>query len=569
MVSRSTKWRHEKERPPTSIVQLESPPSPKRCRIAHFQSGQESSIIRPDEQKQSRTDCNSSTSHSRINVDFASDHPAPQLRVPSFNSNTSLPSLDSPPASNLLQSPGDALTEASGLCLDDILLNLHARTHRTVDQSDDEDSEGALEGDVVEAADAVDHETDGFWNGEDAAIDDDVDPREGIVSDWDLLAEEFIAEAEELGTFEHSLLQTRGSLAFLCSGELSISDHDLNILRPFRMKIRNNLTDSTYHEMFYNFSNAGMENLAKTRSHVRALSRFEPVKFACCINSCICYAGPYADLDECPKCETSRLTESGQPRRIFSYMPIIPRLRALMSNRTYATLLQYRADEHEKTHRPGTITDIFDGLHYRSLLEERVVVGDRTYPHNYFSDHRDIALGFATDGFAPFKKQKHTAWILLIFNYNLPPEQRFQKDNILCVGIIPGPKKPWDADSFIYPLVRELLELAIGVSTYDALSRNLFALHAYVITGFGDIPAVSMLMHMKGHNALCPCRMCRILGIRIPDSRNKILYVPLSRRNHPAPTNVVEYHPGQLPLRSHDHFMEEAEAVESAPTETR
>jgi hypothetical protein len=238
-----------------------------------------------------------------------------------------------------------------------------------------------------------------------------------------------------------------------------------------------------------------------------------------------------------------------------------------MSNPTYATQLQYRADEHAKTRRPGTITDIFDGLHYRALLGERVVVGGQMYPHNYFSDHRDIALGFATDGFAPFKKRKHTTWILLIFNYNLPPDQRFQKDNILCVGIIPGPKKPWDADSFIYPLVRELLELAIGVPTYDALSKRLFALHAYVITGFGDIPAVSMLMHMKGHNGLCPCRMCSILGIRIPDSRNKTLYVPLSRRNHPTPTDVVEYRPEKLPLRSHDGFMAQAKAVESAPTE--
>lgn len=168
------------------------------------------------------------------------------------------------------------------------------------------------------------------------------------------------------------------------------------------MKIRNNLTASTFHEMSYNFSKAGMENLAKTRSHVRALSRFEPVKFACCINSCICYTGSYADLEECPKCGTSRLNESGRARRTFSYMPLIPRLRALMSNRTYATHLQYRADEHPKTRRPGTTTDIFDGLHYRSLLNERVVVGDQKCPHNYFSDHRDIALGFATDGFAPF-----------------------------------------------------------------------------------------------------------------------------------------------------------------------
>ena len=312
-----------------------------------------------------------------------------------------------------------------------------------------------------------------------------------------------------------------------------------------------------------------MENIAKTRLLVRSLARFEPVRFACCINSCICYAGPYAELDECPKCGASRLNESGRARRTFSYMPLIPHLRALVSNCTFAPRLQYRADEHANAHKPGTTTDIFDGRHYQSLLGERVVVGDRTLPHNYFSDRRDIALGFATDGFAPFKKRKHTAWILLIFNYNLPPDQRFQKDNILCAGIIPGPKKPWDADSFIYPLVRELLELANGVSAYDTLSNSLFALHAYVIASFGDIPAVSMLMHMKGHNSLCPCRMCEIQGIRIPDSQNKALYVPLSRRNYPVPVDVVEYHPEKLPLRSHDCFMAQAESVESAPTEVR
>src|SRR5258708_688763 len=228
---------------------------------------------------------------------------------------------------------------------------------------------------------------------------------------------------------------------------------------------------------------------------------------------------------------------------MFSYMPLIPRLCALMSNHTHTTHLQYRADEHAKNHRPGTITDIFDGHHYCSLLGERVVVGDRTYPHNYFSDHHNITLSFTTDGFAPFKKQKHTTWILLIFNYNLPPEEHFQKDNIFCVRIIPGPKKPWDADSFIYLLVCELLELKISVSAYDALSRSLFALHAYIITGFGDIPAVSMLMHMKGHNGLCPCQMCSIQAIHIPDSRNKMLYMLLSAAiipRRPVMSSIVQ-----------------------------
>jgi hypothetical protein len=46
-------------------------------------------------------------------------------------------------------------------------------------------------------------------------------------------------------------------------------------------------------------------------------------------------------------------------------------------------------------------------------------------------------------------------------------------------------------------LVRELLKLLIGMSAYDALLRGLFALYTYIITGFGDIPTVFMLMHVR------------------------------------------------------------------------
>jgi len=335
------------------------------------------------------------------------------------------------------------------------------------------------------------------------------------------------------------------------------------------MMIRNNLTALAFNEMCYTFSKTGMENLARTQSHVRSLSCFRPIVFVCCVNLCICYTGKYADLDKCLKCKMSHLNKSGQARHTFSYMPLIPCLHALMSNRTYATHLQYCADEHAKTSTcmPGITTDIFNGLHYRLLLGERVVARDRTLAHNYFLDHHDIMLSFATDSFAPFKKQKHTAWILLLFNYNLPPDQCFQKDNILCAGIIPSPKKPWDTDSFIYLLTQELLELADGVSAYDSLLRSLFSLHAYVIAGFGDIPTVSMLMHMKGHNGSRPCRMCEIQGIGIPDSQNRMLYMPLSHRDHPKPTDVIEYHPERLLLHSHDSFIAQAKSMVSMPTE--
>src|SRR6266852_1161721 len=152
-VSRSTVWRS----PP--IEQLESPPPPKRSHITHFQVGQESFVIQPGKQKQSRTDNNFSTSHPRADTSSSSsEHPQSsisQLHAPLFEFNPSLPG--SPQASNLPQSSEDARSEASGLLVDDVLLDLHAQTHQTADQNHDEDYGDTLKGDAVEVADPVDH----------------------------------------------------------------------------------------------------------------------------------------------------------------------------------------------------------------------------------------------------------------------------------------------------------------------------------------------------------------------------------------------------------------------------
>jgi hypothetical protein len=76
--------------------------------------------------------------------------------------------------------------------------------------------------------------------------------------------------------------------------------------------------------------------------------------------------------------------------------------------------------EHE--HGPGTTTDVFDGLHCRSLRAKAVEINGIKQKHKYFSDLHDIALGASWDGFAPFKRRKKTIWPLIRFLHNLPPE---------------------------------------------------------------------------------------------------------------------------------------------------
>jgi hypothetical protein len=99
------------------------------------------------------------------------------------------------------------------------------------------------------------------------------------------------------------------------------------------------------------------------------------------------------------------------------------------------------------------VTDIFDGAYYSLLRESFVTVGGEELLNWFFSDPHDIALGLSTDGFSPFKPCTKPAWLIILFNYNLPPEEGFLKKNIISVGVIPGPKKPGDLDSFIWWLV--------------------------------------------------------------------------------------------------------------------
>jgi hypothetical protein len=80
-----------------------------------------------------------------------------------------------------------------------------------------------------------------------------------------------------------------------------------------------------------------------------------------------------------------------------------------------------------------------------------------------------------------------------------------------------------------------------------------------------------MIMRMKGHNGISPCRMCTITGLRVPSAAGTAHYVPLDRSRHPdvvGSNKVKKYDPLKLPLRTHDQFMDQAHEVQFAATAT-
>ncbi|CAE7227515.1 unnamed protein product, partial [Rhizoctonia solani] len=354
-----------------------------------------------------------------------------------------------------------------------------------------------------------------------------------------------------------------------------LSERDYRTLRLLATRLRTHFSRQTWEDLRHG---AAEDDLELPSSFVawrrlRILSGLETRSYDCCVNSCICFLGRYAALDACPVCHERRLNIHGSPRRSFRYTPLIPQLRGLFRNPAVITKLCYRV-ECEQRYRPGVIEDIFDSENYRRL-RETPLDPDEPEGDRFFNSPTDIALGLSTDGFTLFKRRKRgrsTAWPILIVNYNLPPSSRVRLENLICVGVIPGPKQCKDINSFLVPLLDELLELERGVLSIQ-VSPNAntadfnpnapgihFVLRAFLIILFGDIPAVSKLLNMKGHNAKTPCRMCYIQGTLCRLERNSVYYVPLT-----PPDAKEEVLPEDLTLRTHDSFLADYAAIESAP----
>jgi len=247
----------------------------------------------------------------------------------------------------------------------------------------------------------------------------------------------------------------------------------MSILRAYSFKVDEHLTDKAFAKIPYAFPKEPIPTVKVCRARLQALSGFKPVRYDCCINSCCCFTGGHNDRTTCPYCGEDRyITDrrgKRKPRKVFNYLPFIPRLVFMQANPSKANEMRYRVFVHK--HTRGKITDVFDSHIYRRLLGKRVVINGRNASHDYFCDPRDVAIGLSTDGFCPFRRRKATAWPLVLFHYNLAPDIRFHDGNRIDLGTIPGPHKPKDFDSYLWPVFEEFMRLQHGVRAFDVLGE--------------------------------------------------------------------------------------------------
>ena len=106
-----------------------------------------------------------------------------------------------------------------------------------------------------------------------------------------------------------------------------------------------------------------------------------------------------------------------------------------------------------------SLNDVYDGSMWKHFQNDSCSgVPFLAKPYNYL-------LMLNCDWFQPYKHTQYSIGVMYIVVENLPRPARFKRENVLIVGVIPGPSEPSKTvNTYLRPLVTDLLALWSGVS---------------------------------------------------------------------------------------------------------
>jgi hypothetical protein len=172
--------------------------------------------------------------------------------------------------------------------------------------------------------------------------------------------------------------------------------------------------------------------------------------------------------------------------------------------------MKYRAEESQRL-----FTSMFENGGRIPVYEDFIHGADyiRILPN--IGDH-DTVLLFSIDGAQLYASKQSDCWIYIWVVMDLSPDRRYKKSHVLPGGFIPGPNKPKNIDSFLFPGLQHVSALQKeGLSIWDASVKQRFSSRPFVVMATADGPGMAYLNGLVGHTGVIGCRLyCPITGRR-------------------------------------------------------
>jgi len=200
------------------------------------------------------------------------------------------------------------------------------------------------------------------------------------------------------------------------------------------------------------------------------------------------------------------------PCLIYCYRPVSKRLAQLLCRPGVEEQCEEWRTRLAST-PPGVMTDIIQGRIWRKFQHLRdPATGRRDLP--FLAAPHNLAFTINVDWVQPYLHVVYSVGVIYLTVNNLPRSVRFQRDNMLIVGVIPGGnEKELNLDPFLAPLVDELLRMrpsGPGVRIQTALHPAGVAVRAAIIAVVSDMPASRKVSGFAGHSADKGCTRCEL-----------------------------------------------------------
>ena len=210
----------------------------------------------------------------------------------------------------------------------------------------------------------------------------------------------------------------------------------------------------------------------------------------------------------CKECARSRkcvpllkevMTSGGKrkfyPCLVYPYASLHSSLQALLSRPGF-----YQLCEERRQANVEMLYDVSNGKIWHEFLQFD--------NEPFLSEKNNLAFMLNFDFFQPFKHRIYSVGVIYLAIMNLPREVRFKRENIIIVGIIPGPSEPsLTLNTYLSPLISDLLSLWHGVSftTHDSGVQTVRC--ALLCVGC-DVPAGRKTCGFLSHSANLGCTRC-------------------------------------------------------------
>ena len=216
------------------------------------------------------------------------------------------------------------------------------------------------------------------------------------------------------------------------------------------------------------------------------------------------------------------------PRKVYVYKSIITSLTEMAKRPGFLK----KCDHWRSRISDGYLADIYDGRIWKNMLH----IDGRPFlaiPNN-------LCLTINIDWFNLYDDTQYSAGAIYLVILNLPRNERYKFENMVLVGMIPGPNEPvGDTNSYLSPLVNDLKSIFDGISFRNPSSfLKVTTIRATLTCISCDIPATRKVCGFASFNALKGCSKC-LKEFPTAQFGSKPNYGGFDCQNWPPRDNVV------------------------------